>query len=212
MPRSYHSPQRQADAAATRTSIVEAAARLFIRDGYVATSFKAIAAEAGVSVPTVHLNGPKHALLIAAVERTVAGDEGRHSLTERPELVAIMGEPDTDRAIARYVDFLISANQRSAAIVRAMHAAADSDGQVRAAYLDLETRRHRDMTIAAGWFGRRGRIRGDHLDAAADMLGLLTGPDPWTHLVVTRGWDTAAYRAWLTAQLIRLADHLGDST
>lgn len=211
MPRSYHSPQRQADAAATRTAIVEAAARLFIRDGYVATSFKAIAAEAGVSVPTVHLNGPKHALLIAAVERSFAGDEGRHSLTERPELVVIMGEPDTDLAIARYVDFLITANQRSAAIVRAMHAAADSDPQVRAAYLDLESRRHRDMTIAAGWFAQRGRIGEDQFDEAADVLGLLTGPDPWTHLVVNRGWDTAAYRSWLTAQLGRLTDHLEDT-
>ncbi|GAA3034120.1 TetR/AcrR family transcriptional regulator [Microbacterium dextranolyticum] len=208
MPRSYHSPQRQAEAAATRATIVEAAARLFIRDGYVATSIKAIAAEAGVSVPTVHLNGPKHALLIAAFERTFAGDEGRHSLTERPELVSIMSESDTDTAIARYVDFLIDANRRAAAIVRAMLAAADSDDQVRAAYLDLEMRRHRDMTIAAGWFLQRGRIRVDQLADAADVLGLLTGADPWTHLIVVRGWDIAAYRSWLIAQLTRLSDNL----
>ncbi|AOX45670.1 TetR/AcrR family transcriptional regulator [Microbacterium sp. BH-3-3-3] len=208
MPRSYHSPRRQADAAETRATIVEAAAQLFVRDGYVATSIKAIAAEAGVSVPTVHLNGPKHGLLIAAFERTFAGDEGRHSLAERPELVAIMGEPDTDTAIARYVDFLIDANQRSAAIVRAMVAAADSDPEARAAYLDLEMRRHRDMTIAAGWFLQRDRIRVDQVALAADVLGLLTGPDPWTHLTVARGWDVAAYRTWLTAQLVHLSDNL----
>lgn len=208
MPRSYQSPKRQADAAATRANIVDAAARLFVKDGYVATSIKAIAAEAGVSIPTVHLNGPKHALLIAAFERTFAGDEGRHSLAERPELVAIMGEPDTDTAIERYVDFLIEANQRSAAVVRAMLAAADSDPDVRAAYLDLEMRRHRDMTIAAGWFLQRGRIRVDQVAIAADVLGLITGPDPWTHFTVVRGWDVAAYRSWLTGQLVRLADHL----
>lgn len=208
MPRSYHSPRRQSDAAATRANIVDAAARLFVRDGYVATSIKAIAAEAGVSVPTVHQNGPKHGLLIAAFERTFAGDEGRHSLTERPELVAIMSEPDTDTAIERYVDFLIAANERSAAIVRAMLAAADSDAEVRTAYLDLELRRHRDMTIAAGWFLQRDRIRVDQVAVAADVLGLITGPDPWTHFTVTRGWDVAAYRSWLTAQLTHLADTL----
>ncbi|MCD2168613.1 MULTISPECIES: TetR/AcrR family transcriptional regulator [Microbacterium] len=208
MPRSYQSPKRQADAAATRANIIETAARLFVRDGYVATSIKAIAAEAGVSIPTVHLNGPKHALLIAAFERTFAGDEGRHPLTERPELVAIMSEPDTDTAIALYVDFLIEANKRSAAIVRAMLAAADGDPEVRAAYLDLEMRRHRDMTIAAGWFLQRDRIRIDQLALAADVLGLITGPDPWTHFIVARGWDVAAYRSWLTAQLTRLADNL----
>jgi len=208
VPRSYQSPKRQADAAATRANIIETAARLFVRDGYVATSIKAIAAEAGVSIPTVHLNGPKHALLIAAFERTFAGDEGRHPLTERPELVAIMSEPDTDTAIALYVDFLIEANKRSAAIVRAMLAAADGDPEVRAAYLDLEMRRHRDMTIAAGWFLQRDRIRIDQLALAADVLGLITGPDPWTHFIVARGWDVAAYRSWLTAQLTRLADNL----
>lgn len=208
MSRAYHSPQRQAEAAATRATIVDAAARLFVRDGYVATSVKAIAAEAGVSVPTVHLNGPKHALLIAAFERTFAGDEGRHSLSERPELVAIMGEPDTDTAIARYVDYLIDANQRSAAIMRAMLAASDSDPAVRAAYLDLETRRHRDMTIAAGWFLQRGRIRVDQLVRAADILGLITGPDSWTHFVVARGWDVETFRSWLVAQLTRLSDTL----
>ncbi|KSU56304.1 TetR/AcrR family transcriptional regulator [Microbacterium enclense] len=208
MPRSYHSPRRQADAAATRANIVDAAARLFIRDGYVATSIKAIAAEAGVSVPTVHLNGPKHSLLIAAFERTFAGDEGRHSLAERPELVAIMGESDTDTAIARYVEFLIDANHRSAAIVRAMLAAADSDEEVRAAYEDLEQRRHRDMTIAASWFLQRDRIRVDQVALAADVLGLITGPDPWTHFTVARGWPVDAYRSWLTAQLIRLSDNL----
>lgn len=209
MPRSYHSPQRQAVAAATRANIVDAAGRLFIRDGYVATSIKAIAAEAGVSVPTVHLNGPKHALLIAAFERTFAGDEGRHSLTERPALIEIMSEPDTDTAIARYVDFLIDANERSAGIVRAMLAAADSDDEVRTAYLDLEQRRHRDMTIAAGWFVDRGRIRADQVGLAADVLGLLTGPDPWTHFTVVRGWDVATYRVWLIAQLVHLAENLG---
>ena len=81
--RRYDSRRRQAQAAITRRSILDAAQRLFERDGYVATSIKAIAAEAGVSIPTVHLNGPKHALLIAAFERTFAGDEGRHSLAER---------------------------------------------------------------------------------------------------------------------------------
>ncbi|KAA9089433.1 TetR/AcrR family transcriptional regulator [Microbacterium radiodurans] len=209
MTRSYHSPQRQAEAASTRASIVDAAARLFVRDGYVATSVKAIAAEARVSIPTVNLNGPKHALLIAAFERSFAGDEGRHSLTERPALAAIMAEPDTELAITRYVDFLIAANQRSAAIVRAMLAASDSDDHVRAAYRDLELRRHRDMTLAAGWFLQRGRIRVEQLAVAADVLGLITGPDPWTHFTVVRGWDVDAYRAWLIAQLVHLAENLG---
>ena len=46
--RRYHSPRRREQAEATRNEILDAAERLFIRDGYVATSMAAIAKEAGV--------------------------------------------------------------------------------------------------------------------------------------------------------------------
>ena len=48
--RSYHSPRRQAQAAATRLSILEAAQRLFERQGYAATTMDAIADDAGVAL------------------------------------------------------------------------------------------------------------------------------------------------------------------
>ena len=46
--RAYNSPRRQQQAAATRRTILEAAERLFLQDGYPATTMEAIAAEAGV--------------------------------------------------------------------------------------------------------------------------------------------------------------------
>ncbi|MDR6117125.1 AcrR family transcriptional regulator [Aeromicrobium sp. SORGH_AS981] len=204
MPRAYRSPTRDAVAAATRRRIVEAAGRLFVRDGYAATSMQAIAAEAGTSVQTVHAHGPKHALLVAAHELTLAGDEGRHPLAERPELVDIMSEPDTDVAIQRYVDFLVRANLRSAALVHAMVSAAGADARVRSAVQDLEERRHRDMTIAAGWFVGRGRLRAEQASEAADLLGLVVGPEPWIHLVRERGWTPTRYGVWLRRQLDEL--------
>lgn len=201
MPRAYNSPRRQAEAAATRGEIIAAAARLFVRDGYAATSQRAIAAEAGVSVPTVQLQGAKHTLLIAAFERAFAGDEGMHSLVERPEIADIMSEPDFDTALARYVSFLRDANHRSADIVRAMMAAADADPAVRAAYLELEGRRRRDMALAADWFAARGRIDVEHVATAADVLGYITGPDAYVHFVDACGWTGEKYSAWVTGQL-----------
>lgn len=195
--RGYRSPLREAEAAATRARIVDAAGRLFVRDGYTATSMKAIAAEAGVSVPTVHLNGPKHALLIAAFERTFAGDEGRHSLTERPALAGIIREPDDRTAMTRYAAFLAEANERAAGIIHALTLAADADEGARAAYLDLEERRRRDMLLGAGFFVQRGLLPPARQQWAADLLGLLTGPDAYLHLVGTCGWPRADYEAWL---------------
>jgi len=202
--RGYNSPRREAEAAATRSRIVEAAARLFVRDGYTATSMKAIAAEAGVSVPTVNLHGPKHALLIAAFERAFAGDEGRHSLTERPEMAAILSEPDDQAAMRSYVSFLASANERAAGIIRALALAADADEGARAAWLDLEERRRRDMMLGAGFLVQRGLIRPERQRWAADVLGVITAPDPYLHLVEGSGWARADYEAWLLDSLQQL--------
>jgi len=207
--RSYVSPLRASDAAATRSRIVEAAARLFVRDGYAATPMRAIALEAGVSQQTVHLHGPKHLLLIAAFERSFAGDEGNHSLAERPALVEIMSTPDTGAAIEAYLLFLAEANARSAHVTRAIMAAADADPAVRAAYADLEDRRRRDMSIAAGWFVDRGLVAAADADRAADLLALYTGPDAYLQLVATAGWTSDAYRAWLRAMLAGLTATLG---
>ena len=48
--RQYNSPRRQEQAAATRRSILEAAQRLFERDGYPATTMEMVATEAGVAL------------------------------------------------------------------------------------------------------------------------------------------------------------------
>jgi AcrR family transcriptional regulator len=53
--RPYDSPRRREQAAATRLAILDAAQRLFERDGYAATTMAAIAAEARVALKTVYV-------------------------------------------------------------------------------------------------------------------------------------------------------------
>jgi len=195
--RSYVSPAREAEAAATRARIMEAAALLFTRDGYAATPLRAIAAQAGVSVQSVHLAGPKSALLIAAFERTFAGDEGSHPLYKRSEMAAIIAEPDTPRAIDLYVAFIASANERSAAIVRAMHAAADADPIARAAAAELDQRRRAEMTHGAMLFVARGLVPAERADDVADVLGFVTAPETYLYFVQGTGWPFDKYRLWL---------------
>ena len=52
--RSYESPLRRQQAAATRSAMVEAAAELFERDGYARTTLAGVADSAGVSLATVY--------------------------------------------------------------------------------------------------------------------------------------------------------------
>ena len=204
--RSYSSPIREADAAQTRARIVDAAALLFTRDGYAATPLKAIAVEAGVSVQSVHLAGPKSALLLAAFERTFAGDEGRHPLTERPELAAILQEPDPGRLVERYVAFVAEANRRSASIVRAMHAAADADPVAREAAADLDARRRQEMVTGAQLLVSRGLVAEANAQRTADLLGFLTAPETYLYFVQGTGWSQEDYVAWLTAGIVGLLD------
>src|SRR5687768_10508205 len=82
--RAYDRTNRDRAAQATRRRIAEAAARLFRRDGYAGTSIQAIAAEAGVAVPTVYASlRSKANVLRAVVELTVRGDDEAEPLAAR---------------------------------------------------------------------------------------------------------------------------------
>ena len=56
--------------------MIDAATRLFVRQGYATTTMRAIATEASVSVPTVELLfGTKAQLLHVVMDVAVAGDD-----------------------------------------------------------------------------------------------------------------------------------------
>ena len=91
--RRYDSPGRRAQAARTRTRIVDAAHRLFIERGYVGTTIPAIAAEAEVAVETVYRSASgKAGLLADAVAGAVAGGVERADVpvAERPAIRLII--------------------------------------------------------------------------------------------------------------------------
>lgn len=201
--RKYTSTLRERDAALTRERIITAAGRLFARDGFVATPMRAIADEAGVSVQSVNLAGPKSALLFAAWQHAFAGDEGAHSLLERPEMAQILAEPDAAVALTRFVAFVVQGNAKGAAIWRAMKAAADSDPQVRAAVSAQDVRRRADLALGAGWFVSRGLVDPADQQVAADVLGFLTAEEAFLYFVEDSGWPLDRYEAWML-QSIRM--------
>src|SRR5579871_4862960 len=97
--RAYDSSRRKGNAAANRARIAESARRLFVRDGFAATTIEAIAADAGVSAPTVYaVYGSKRAILLElldAIERDAQWTEPSHMMVEagsdpRAELGAIV--------------------------------------------------------------------------------------------------------------------------
>ncbi len=74
--RRYDSPRRAEQARQTRAAVVEAARRLFLRDGFAATTIAAIAAQAQVSVETIYKAFGGKPGLVRAICTTALTGEG----------------------------------------------------------------------------------------------------------------------------------------
>ncbi|HJQ41949.1 MAG TPA: helix-turn-helix domain-containing protein, partial [Jatrophihabitantaceae bacterium] len=102
--RTYSSALRAEQARATRRAIVAAAAELFVRDGYGATTVDAIARAAGVSRKTVFTSvGGKVEALKLARDWAIVGDDEPIPMLERPAIKAAYAEKDARKVIAAYV-------------------------------------------------------------------------------------------------------------
>ena len=98
--RRYDSPRRREQAAATRAAILEAAQRLFERQGYAATTMAAIAAEAAVALKTVYVAfETKSGVLRALWHLLLRGDEADVPIGERDWYRQVVAEPDPERKL-----------------------------------------------------------------------------------------------------------------
>src|SRR6187402_1824438 len=130
--RSYDSPLRKAQAAATRRAIIDAAATSFIQHGYVATSIETIAEAAGVSRATVFTSvGGKKALLKTAYDVALVGDDEPIPFPLRPASLAVRAEPDPIPYLAGYAGLVTDIDRRVAPIYEAVRGAASADPEVR---------------------------------------------------------------------------------
>src|SRR3954449_4364603 len=98
--RRYDSPRRREQAAATRRAILDAAQRLFEREGYAASTMAAIAAEAGVSTKTVYLAfETKSGVLRALWHLLLRGERDDVRVSEQPWFREVVDEPDPERKL-----------------------------------------------------------------------------------------------------------------
>src|SRR5947208_2345047 len=98
--RKYDATGRQAKARETQLEVIRAAQQLFIQQGYGRTTMADVAEAAGVSVETVYANfRNKPTLLHRVWDITIGGDDEEVTFHERPEVMAIRGEPDLARRL-----------------------------------------------------------------------------------------------------------------
>ncbi len=201
--RDYHSGLRTAQAEQTRRSIVAAAARLFVGDGYGATTIDAVAESAGVSRKTVFTAvGGKVDLLKTALDWAVAGDDRPVPVADRPEMRELLAMDDPVALLTTWARVMVAIDVRVAGLFRVLEVAADGDA---AARLLLDEYRGQRLVGARVVVKRLGGLQaladGMSRAEAADMAWLATDPVLFDRLVRIRGWSVAKFEAWLARTL-----------
>src|SRR2546430_7126899 len=131
--RTYNSPRRREQAAATRREILEAAQPLFERQGYAATTMAAIASEAGVALKTVYVAfETKSGLLRALWHLLLRGDEADVPVADRPWYREVVDEPDPERQLRLNARNARVVKERAAALMRVIRDAAPADPDIAA--------------------------------------------------------------------------------
>jgi AcrR family transcriptional regulator len=197
--RTYNSPHRQQQAAATRQAILEAAERLFMRDGYPATTMEAIANEAGVSLKTVYLPfSTKSGLLRAVWDLRLKGDQGDAPVVDSVWFHEVINENDPIRKLHLNARGSREVKTRIGGIIRVIRGAAEIDPDCNVLWELIQSDFYDIQAEIVKSVRRNGGLRpGLSVTQATDILWTLNHPDNWILLVGRRGWTPAAYEAWL---------------
>lgn len=192
--RSYRSPRREAQAARTRSAVLDAARELFLRQGYAGAAIGEIATAAGVSVDTVYSSvGRKPQLMLAVIDQVLGSSDRPLPAAERDYVRAVRAAPTAEEKLRTYADALGTLMPRVAPLFTALREAAAADPECAALLDHVAQRRAANMRLLAAELRATGRLRPDlDDDQVADLIWSTNAPEYYT-LVASRGWTPAEY-------------------
>ena len=188
---------REERAEVTRRRIVQAARVLFARDGYAATTLRAIASEAGVAVQTVYaIYGSKAGVLRALRESVLHQPEAEASFA------AAVAEPAPRRRLELVARSIRQRWEQGADIAGIHQAAALTDPGIRDELEDVLRRRRAGLDLLARAL-EPDLAPGLDPHRAGAILDALTLPELWAELIDLHGWTPDQYEAWLRGVLVQ---------
>ena len=194
----------QARTRLARAAVARAALTLFLERGYAGTTIEAISDLSDVPPATVYrLFSSKLGILKALVDVSIAGDDEAVALPDRPQVRALLADPDPRQQLAGFAGITCGIMSRTEPLYRIIVSAAGSDPG--AAALLAEQTRHRQQGQAqiARSLARTGALRPKLRERdASDIIHALMSPEVYRLLVGDRGWPPARYERWLTQTLI----------
>jgi AcrR family transcriptional regulator len=208
--RRYRSPRREQQARRTRARITAAAAGRFLVHGYAATTMRAVAADAGVALPTVELAfGTKARLLKAVIDTAIAGDDEPVPMLARDWAARAETAAEPAEFIAVFAQALADSAQRAAGLTLVALEAARIDEDIAAIATQLVTQRQVMATWLVDGLMRRAPAGGSlraGVDRAAgiDTVWTLMDPAVFCRLTGSRRWSAARFADWFADSTLRL--------
>jgi TetR/AcrR family transcriptional regulator, regulator of autoinduction and epiphytic fitness len=204
VPRTYRSDQRAASASRTRARVLAAATGLFERQGYAATTVRAVAADAGVSVQTVEqVFGSKPRLLKACIDLAIAGDDEPVPMLQRDWAEAARAATTPGELLAVVAGVIGPSQERSAGLVLAVFEGAASDEGLARLADEMTSQRRGTATWIVRELRRTSRLRAPERESVDTLWALM---DPAIHVQLVRrlAWSRSRYERWFATS----AEHL----
>jgi AcrR family transcriptional regulator len=195
--RQYNSTRRQEQAGETRLRIIRAAHDLFVAKGYGRTTIAEIALTAGVAVETVYAAfRNKHTLLRQVWYVSSRGDEEDVRLLDRPEIRAVLAEPDLATRFGQHAVVVTALFRRIAPLLAALQGAAAGEPVAAAMLAEWNERRLDACTRYAEAAASTGQLAVS-VDECRDVLSATMDGALWQQLVAEREWPDERFAAWL---------------
>lgn len=182
---------------------MDAAASLFLEQGYAATTLAQVAERAGVAVQTLYFHvGNKRTLLKEVVDLAAAGDDEPVPVLERPWVEEMRQESDPRRVIALWVDYGRDLFVRVAPVMGMVRDAATSEPEAAAQLAENEAQRLVAFALLPTLLADRGALReGLGIEEATDLVFALNSIEVYLLLTQVRGWTPQRWGAWLVPTL-----------
>ena len=198
--RAYNSERRREAADRNRAAVLGACRELLFRDGYHATTIRAVAERAGVSPETVYKTfGGKPGMVKALWDTTLAGDDEPVPMGARPQARAMLRAGEPGVKLKLYAAYVRGIHERITPLFTLLTQAGPEVGEVLEAG---ERERLVGVTSFITHLEEAGLLAPDADPVRlADALWALAGPQLYTQLTSGRGWSADTYEEWLATTL-----------
>ena len=124
---------------------------------------------------------------------SIGGDDQAIAMADRPQVRALLSDPDPRKQLAGFAALLRDLMARTAPVHRILADAARSDQEAAALLAEIGRQRHEGQRRIARSVARSGQLRdGLRERDAGDIIHALASPEVYGLLVLDRGWSGRA--------------------